>query len=82
MLELTLRKLSIGLCLIICSAAFVSADDPDGDSSGVAKKPANEKSSATSEATDRWSAEGWPLIQQFCIDCHNEDFQEGELDLS
>ena len=35
-----------------------------------------------SKSGDSWSETGWPLVQQYCIDCHNEDTQEGELDLS
>ncbi len=30
----------------------------------------------------KWSEEGWPLIQQFCLDCHSSDNAEAELDLS
>ena len=33
-------------------------------------------------AAEHWSTNGWPLMQRFCLDCHNEDTQEGELDLS
>jgi len=29
-----------------------------------------------------WKAAGWPLVEKFCIECHNADFQEAELDLS
>ncbi len=29
-----------------------------------------------------WSTNGWPLVQQYCIDCHNSDVAEAELDLS
>lgn len=29
-----------------------------------------------------WAETGWPLLQQFCVDCHNADFQEAEMDLS
>ena len=31
---------------------------------------------------DRWFETGWPLMQTFCVDCHNADHQEAELDLS
>ncbi len=33
-------------------------------------------------AAEHWSTSGWPLLQKFCLDCHNEETQEGELDLS
>ena len=29
-----------------------------------------------------WIESGWPLVQNFCVDCHNADNQEAELDLS
>lgn len=28
-----------------------------------------------------WEQEGAPLVQKYCIDCHNVDYQEAELDL-
>ncbi len=30
----------------------------------------------------QWQTGGWALLQEFCIDCHNADYQEAELDLS
>lgn len=30
---------------------------------------------------DAWLDQGWPLVQTYCIDCHNSDNQEAELDL-
>lgn len=32
-------------------------------------------------AADDWQKTGLPLIREYCIDCHNADFQEAELDL-
>lgn len=29
-----------------------------------------------------WSNEGWPFLERFCLDCHNEDLNEGELNLT
>ncbi len=29
-----------------------------------------------------WQQQGWPLVQRFCVDCHNQDLAEAELDLS
>ncbi len=34
------------------------------------------------ESTSAWQQTGWPLVQKFCIDCHNEEVQEGEIDLT
>lgn len=30
----------------------------------------------------QWTERGWPLMQQYCLDCHNADYQEAEVDLS
>jgi hypothetical protein len=37
---------------------------------------------ASRQETDSWKADGWPLMKTFCLDCHNADVQEAELDLS
>jgi hypothetical protein len=34
-----------------------------------------------SERSADWERGGWQLLQKFCIECHNADFQEAELDL-
>ncbi len=34
------------------------------------------------EAATAWSRSGWPILQQFCLDCHDAETREGELDLS
>lgn len=48
---------------------------------------APDQTPATASQTEKnrlakWQREGWPLIQAFCYDCHNEDLQEAGLDLS
>lgn len=30
----------------------------------------------------QWRSEGWAMLNRFCIDCHNADYQEAEVDLS
>ncbi|WP_186775734.1 DUF1592 domain-containing protein [Rubripirellula tenax] len=35
-----------------------------------------------SAATEHWSKVGWPLLQKYCLDCHNADNAEAEWDLS
>jgi hypothetical protein len=37
---------------------------------------------AADESASLWQQDGWPLVQQFCLDCHHSDSREGELDLS
>ncbi len=34
------------------------------------------------EVAAAWAESGWPLLQEYCVDCHNADFQEAELDVS
>jgi len=31
---------------------------------------------------NRWQESGWALLEKYCIECHNHDFQEAELDLT
>lgn len=38
--------------------------------------------SPTEIAASEWAATGWPLMQAYCVDCHNEDYPEAEVDLS
>ena len=41
-----------------------------------------QRSEDVSKASENWVSNGWPLIQRFCLDCHDQDNKEGELDLS
>ncbi len=34
------------------------------------------------ERLAQWQTGGWALLQEFCIECHNADYQEAEIDLS
>lgn len=34
------------------------------------------------ERSAEWGRGGWDLLQKFCVECHNADYQEAELDLS
>ncbi|MFK8115608.1 MAG: DUF1592 domain-containing protein [Rubripirellula sp.] len=45
-----------------------------------AENPAAEE--VSSKAAKHWAESGWPLLQRFCLDCHNEDNSEAELDLT
>lgn len=47
----------------------------------AAESPVPDTESAAPEADQQWEQEGVPLVQHFCIDCHNTDYQEAELDL-
>jgi len=30
----------------------------------------------------QWRSGGWKLVERFCVDCHNAEYQEAEIDLS
>lgn len=34
------------------------------------------------ERAAQWQAGGWSLLQRFCVECHNAETQEAEIDLS
>lgn len=38
--------------------------------------------SPTEIAASEWATTGWPLMQAYCVDCHNEDYPEAEVDLT
>ncbi len=50
-------------------------------SSTHAAESTDSKSSAPELKAD-WQTQGWPLVQKFCVDCHNQDLAEAELDLT
>lgn len=72
-----LLYLLIASCLL--PFAVLSADE-DGV---VAVDTAAEADLAAQQdqIAQAWNANGRMLITEFCIDCHNKDFQEAELDL-
>ena len=56
----------VALTLFI-SAPLASADEAPPDDAAVA---------------EAWSQKGWPLLERFCVDCHNEIIREAEVDLT
>ncbi len=82
------RALILG---VICFAVLpsVSADDATVSSEAVeaaseagASNPFLDRSLSRDEVAKAWSDEGWPLLQRYCVDCHNDAFQEAELDVT
>ncbi|WP_164104188.1 DUF1592 domain-containing protein [Candidatus Laterigemmans baculatus] len=64
-----------------------AADDsaPNATETAGATESADEAKTAegvvaAGEAAD-WQQVGLPLVREFCLDCHNADYQEAELDL-
>lgn len=83
----------VALCLCIpllggmsdCGDRPSFGDEPDtveelGKVDGPGK--VDEKADGGASAKDDWLKEGWPLMKRFCVECHNADYQEAELDLS
>jgi hypothetical protein len=68
-LHRTIGLLSLVLGQILASAAAAQEEAPSP------AKPAE-------SSAEQWQQHGWPLMRQFCLDCHNQDIQEGELDLT
>lgn len=67
---------AIAVCLVF--AAGLSADDTATNDTENAATDLPKFASTRQQ----WKSSGWPLLEQFCLDCHNEDLREGELDLS
>lgn len=70
----------LGYLVLSLAPVCVGADKPDDGSvpSGVDGSDATEQSEKIAVT---WDSGARPLITAFCIDCHNKDYQEAELDL-
>ena len=66
-------------------AALLLAFSPALRADEVSKSGTSEKTSeqlSEQQISERWSSDGWPLLKTFCLDCHSDDVQEGELNLA
>ncbi|MEL6107094.1 MAG: DUF1592 domain-containing protein [Planctomycetota bacterium] len=45
-------------------------------------RPGSAEEPESDASVTQWKGSGLPLLTTYCIDCHNEDLQEGGLDLS
>ncbi|QEG00580.1 hypothetical protein Mal15_46510 [Stieleria maiorica] len=81
-----MRPASLSACLIgflwIVAASPPLKAEPPVDGNATADEKTTTPESAASEALTEWQSTGLPLMQAYCVDCHNEDVQEGGLDLS
>ena len=69
----------LGIALLMCFGGGISlaADDQTaGDSQATPTV-----SEAAAQIEQIWSENGLPLMKTYCVDCHNSDFQEAEVDL-
>ncbi len=65
--------LAVSLAVLVCCVLL-----------GVSVRAAEstEAKPAAAELKPDWQSQGWPLVQKFCVDCHNQDLAEAELDLT
>ncbi len=76
-------RTKLPLLAALMAAVFVSSLAVAETKNEVIAKdtdPAGELAMKTAVAN--WTRDGWPLLKQYCLDCHNEDLAEGELDLT
>lgn len=62
----------LAVAFLFLPQSFVLANDVSVD----------ESTSPTAVAVAEWTKTGWPLLQTYCVDCHNADYSEAEVDLS
>lgn len=48
----------------------------------VAQENAVGQEAVQEQRAAQWQAGGWSLLQRFCVECHNAETQEAEIDLS
>jgi hypothetical protein len=80
------------ICLLVCSSLGTLSVRADDAAQAADKQAADESTNAEAAASDvealkaehlaKWQETGFPLMEAYCLDCHNEDLQEGGLDLS
>ncbi len=66
-------------CRAIFVVAFLTTPQPFLLASDVGKDDVN---SATVIAADEWAKTGWPLMQAYCVDCHEGEYADAEVDLT
>ncbi|WP_153556207.1 DUF1592 domain-containing protein [Roseimaritima sediminicola] len=78
-------RLRAVICLVTLAAScLLSADSPllPGGKSLLAADAAKPSPTPHSTPAEDWAESGADLIRSHCLDCHNEDYQEAEVDLS
>lgn len=72
------RLIVARLVALIC--LFTLTHTACGQNAKAKEEAARKKKAA--EANTAWKKNGWPKLKKFCIECHNADTQEAEVDLS
>ncbi len=81
----------VSLAMILCAGVVSSpaiADKPsasqatDAEATNTDVEATNTDAAGESNVADQWASVGWPLLQAYCLDCHNNDTREGELNLA
>jgi hypothetical protein len=85
----TLKSVALTIVFYLWSSCVTATlgDERKSDDMPTAKRTAANLASSKDRASSKdivreWNTKGWPLMQRLCLDCHNQDFQEGELDLT
>ncbi len=90
MLNFRFRSLAVCLACAWIGVVAIADEPPETQSKEQFQSKEQVRSAAetiaqateTQSADRLWTEQGWPLLQKFCLDCHNSDDQEADLDLS
>lgn len=72
-------RYTLAVVLLSSTGIAVQADEAPKNQTNESQTDESVESQAQLESL--WQEQGLPLLQSFCVDCHNADFQEAELDL-
>jgi hypothetical protein len=86
------RQLTLVTAMSIASFAIILSTDMSVADDQVAEKDASSSDKTTDDGAAaelvaqqreaHWQSGGWKMVQRFCVDCHNAEYQEAEIDLS
>ncbi|EMB17776.1 DUF1592 domain-containing protein [Rhodopirellula europaea] len=65
--------------LALLTTSTIHADEPESE---VSAKADSKMVEPTTDDLTAWENSGFLKLEEFCIDCHNADYQEAEVDLT
>ena len=65
--------------LVLLTTSTIHADEPESE---VSAKADSKTVEPTADDLTAWENSGFLKLEEFCIDCHNADYQEAEVDLT
>jgi mono/diheme cytochrome c family protein len=80
-LDIRFRFIAMMVASALAGSTAVADETAQGSTDRQSRDDQQQKAEKQSP-DDRWAAQGWPLVQNVCHDCHNADDREAELDLS